>query len=89
MSPGLRGIGLGVTHHWLNAIFPELPDDIHYLSVPAVRAIFLKCKTQNPHTGLRNSHVLFDELFHSIFSHITAHTIINPAPGEDHLRFVA
>ena len=85
----LIGLGLGVGHEDLDAVGPQLMDDVDDLGVAQVAAILLECQTQHVDLGALDVAARCDHQLDGLFGDELAHAIVDAPAGQDDLRVVA
>jgi len=73
----------------MDAVGLQLPDYVHNLGIPEIRAAFLKGDPQDPYTGFFGVLARPDHDFDTFFGHEFAHAVIDPAAGQDNLRVIS
>ena len=86
---GLRPIDPGVINIDADAVLPQGVDDVHYLGVAQVGAVFLKGQAQDQDAAVTDADAALEhELDHGL-RHMGAHAVVDAPAGEDDLGVMA
>lgn len=82
-------VGMRVVDVDLAAVVAKLLDDINDARVADVGDVLLEGEAQHQDLRPLDGLACVDEVFHRLLGDVFSHRIVDPAPGEDHLRVVA
>ena len=86
--PGFGGIGQGIVDPHLDAVFFQLPDEIHHLGVAQVGNVLFESDPQNGDFGPADAFIGFEKELDRPLGYIFAHVVVNPPARQNHFRVV-
>ena len=77
-----------VHNNRINPILTKLLHNIDHLCISGIRAVLLKGEAQNSNPGRFYRYIGFNQVLYHIFGHISAHIVIDTAPGQNDLGMI-